>query len=92
MPEFNHAAVQPFKKGDVIRQYHHTDLFDDFLVVFAHSNGALDVVRHGVSYGLSARFSELSPNQDPTVGDSKKKRMAVKIRDFLLNILEKSLT
>lgn len=32
MRKFNHAAVQPFKKGDVVRQYHHTDMADDFLV------------------------------------------------------------
>lgn len=92
MRKFNHTAVQPFKKGDDIRQYHHTDMSDDFLVTFAHSNGALDVVRHGVNYGLSALFSELSPNQDASIGESKKKRIAVKIRDFILNILEKSLT
>lgn len=92
MRKFNHTAVQPFKKGDVIRQYHHTDMADDFLVTFAHSNGSLDVIRNGFRYGFFASFSKLSPNQDPSVGDSEKKRIAVKIRDFLLNVLEKSLT
>lgn len=73
MRKFNHATFQPFKKSDMVRQYHHTDMSDDFLVTFAHSNGALDVVRHGVNYGLSALFSELSPNQDASIGESKKK-------------------
>jgi hypothetical protein len=90
--EIKHSVIQPFKTGDVIRQYHHIDMFDDFLVTYAHSNGDLDVKRKGVSYGLSARFSELSPNQDPSVADSKTKRSFVKFRDFILNILEKSLT
>jgi hypothetical protein len=90
--EIKHAVVQPFKKGDVIRQYHHTDMFDDFLVMHAHDNGALDVKRKGVSYGLSARFSKLSPNQDASVADGNIKRISKKIRDFIINILEHSLT
>lgn len=90
--EIKHAVVQPFKKGDVIRQYHHTDMFDDFLVTYAHDNGALDVKRKGVSYGLSARFSELSLVQDRSVADGTVKRSSKKIRDFFLNIREHSLT
>jgi hypothetical protein len=90
--EIHHAVVQPFKKGDVIRQYHHTDMFDDFVVTYAHDNGALDVKRKGVSYGLSARFSTLSPNQDSSIADGNIKRISKKIRDFVINILEHSLT
>ena len=91
MQTFNRSVVQPFKKGDVVRQYHHTDMFDDFLVTCAHPNGALDVRRKGVAYGLSARFSKLSPNQDKSVADGRTKRIAKKIRDFVLNVLENSL-
>lgn len=52
---------QPFKKGDIVRQYHHGNMFDDATVVFAHDNGALDVEIRGVRYGWSARFCEISP-------------------------------
>lgn len=85
MSLINHAVVQPFKSGDVVRHYHHTSLFDDFLVVYAHSNGGLDVKKKGVLYGLSARFVELSPNQDPSIGNSKTKNFFLKI----FNLFEK---
>lgn len=32
-----------FKAGDIVRQYHHDTMFDDAVVLHAHSNGALDV-------------------------------------------------
>jgi len=50
--KYNGNQKEPFKKDDTVREYHHTSLFDDFQVVYAHFNDALDVIRDGVNYGL----------------------------------------
>lgn len=82
MSKVNHDVQQPFKEGDVIRQYHHEFMFDDFLVIRAQANGGLIAKKEGVIYGLSAHYSVLSPNQDPSVANTKTK-------NFFLNIFNR---
>lgn len=79
MSEVNHDVKQPFKEGDVIRQYHHKSMFDDFLMIRVQDNGGLIAKKEGVIYGLSAHYSVLSPNQDPSVANSKTKNYFLKI-------------
>ena len=46
-------SVTGYVPGATVRQYHHTDLFDDAIIIAVHSNGGLDVEIDGIRYGWS---------------------------------------
>ncbi|MCK5606418.1 hypothetical protein KAR91_31240 [Candidatus Pacearchaeota archaeon] len=49
----NEFEKQGYVVGAIVRQYHHTSMYDDAVIIYVHSCGGLDVEIDGVKYGWS---------------------------------------